>query len=64
MWCVSSGIKKEKPVKNKKRDISGKVVRSKFLRPNVSIVYTAGRANNQLIRPKPKEADKALIGSN
>ena len=59
---VSSGMKKEKPVKKRKIDISGKVVRSRFRRPKVSIVYTAGIANSQFIKPKPREAAKAEMG--
>ena len=38
------GIQKEKPVKSRKSDINGKVVRRRLRRPKVSIVYTAGMA--------------------
>jgi hypothetical protein len=49
-------MKKADPVKNRKNDMSGKVVNSKFRRPNVSIVYTAGSAKTQLIIPAPSDA--------
>lgn len=39
-----SGMKKLNPVKRRQIPIRGKVVRSRFLRPNVSIVLTAGMA--------------------
>jgi hypothetical protein len=39
MWAVlSAGIQKEKPVKNMKSAMSGKVVRRRLRRPKVSIV--------------------------
>jgi len=39
MWAgESEGIQKEKPVKNRNRDMSGKVVRRRLRRPKVSIV--------------------------
>ena len=56
-----SGIQKLNPVKNKHSDINGKVVRRRFLRPNVSMVKTAGMAKRKLISPNPKDADNALI---
>lgn len=41
--------------------IRGKVVSSKFLRPNVSMVHMAGKAKTKLIAPKPNEASRAWI---
>jgi hypothetical protein len=38
----------------------GKVKMSRFLRPNVSMVQTAGHAKMKLIRPKPKLAKRAV----
>lgn len=42
----------------------GKVTKSKFLRPNVSIVYKAGRANNQFTIPVPKDTSSAWVSLN
>jgi|SRR5712664_3635584 hypothetical protein len=55
------GIQKLNPVKNKHRDMRGKVVRSRLRRPKVSMVYTAGMAKRKLITPQPREAPRALI---
>ena len=41
--------------------MSGKVVRRRLRLPKVSIVYTAGKAKSQLMRPKPKEARSAWM---
>ena len=38
LLALTAGIKNENPVKNRKSDMSGKVVSSKFRRPKVSIV--------------------------
>ena len=41
--------------------ISGNVVKSRFRRPNVSIVFTAGSANKKLTAPNPKLARNAYV---
>lgn len=56
-----SGIQKLKPVKKRQSDIRGKVVKRRFLRPKVSIVYMAGMAKRKLMMPNPRDADRALI---
>ena len=52
---------KAKPVMSKKRDMRGKVTSRRLRRPNVSMVYTAGRAITKLRAPKPQEARSAWI---
>lgn len=53
-------MKKENPVKYSERPMSGKPNKSKFLRPKVSIVYTAGIAKSQLTIPVPIDTRRAL----
>jgi hypothetical protein len=57
-------MKKLNPVYNKERDMSGNVVRRRFRRPNVSIVYMAGIANKKLMIPKPRDAQRAETSLN
>ena len=58
---LSFGIQNAKPIMSRKIAISGKVVSSKFLRPNVSIVFTAGSANTKFTAPNPKLARNAWV---
>lgn len=60
----SAGIQKLKPVKRRNSDKKGYVVSRRLRRPKVSIVWIAGTAKTQLIRPKPSEALRAEIGEN
>jgi hypothetical protein len=46
---------------SKKSDMRGKVTSRRFLRPNVSMVYTAGSAIRKFNRPKPHDASRAWI---
>jgi hypothetical protein len=46
---------------SKKRDMRGNVTSKRLRRPNVSMVYTAGRAMTKLRAPKPQEARSAWI---
>jgi hypothetical protein len=50
-----------KPVMSRKSDMRGNVISRRFLRPNVSMVYTAGRAMTKFRAPKPQEASRAWI---
>ena len=50
-----------KPVMSKKSDMRGNVKRRRFLRPNVSMVYTAGSAMTKFRAPKPHDASRAWI---
>ncbi|KAL1606709.1 hypothetical protein SLS60_004116 [Paraconiothyrium brasiliense] len=56
---VVDGIQKEKPVKSKKKAMSGKVLKRRLRRPKVSIVYKAGIAKRKLMTPNPREAASA-----
>ena len=47
---LDCGIQNENPVMSRNTAISGKVVRSRFLRPNVSMVFMAGKANTKLTK--------------
>jgi hypothetical protein len=58
---ASTKTHKAKPVMSKKRDMRGNVTSKRLRRPNVSIVYTAGRAMTKLRAPKPQEARSAWI---
>lgn len=60
------GMRFNKKVRSMHNAISGNVNRSKFRRPKVSIVRTAGSANKKLIIPKPilpRSAIRMLLGS-
>jgi hypothetical protein len=46
---------------SKKSDMRGNVVSRRFLRPKVSMVYTAGRAMTKFRAPNPQEASRAWI---
>ena len=50
-----------KPVMSKNNDMRGNVTSRRFLRPNVSMVYTAGSAMTKFRAPKPQEASRAWI---
>jgi hypothetical protein len=50
-----------KPVMSKNSDMRGNVTSRRFLRPNVSMVYTAGSAITKLSAPKPHDASRAWI---
>ena len=55
------GTHNAKPVMSKNNDMRGNVRRSRFLRPNVSMVYTAGSAITKFRAPKPHDASRAWI---
>ena len=46
---------------SKKSDMRGNVISRRFLRPNVSMVYTAGSAMTKFRAPKPHDASRAWI---
>jgi len=50
-----------KPVISKNTDMRGNVTSRRFLRPNVSMVYTAGSAMRKFRAPKPQDARRAWI---
>lgn len=59
-------MRSSKKVRSMHNAISGNVNRSKFRRPKVSIVRTAGSANTKLIIPKPilpRSAVRMPLGS-
>ena len=58
---ASTKTYKAKPVMSKKRDMRGNVTSKRLRRPNVSMVYTAGRAMTKLRAPKPQDAKSAWI---
>ena len=53
-------MKKDIPVKRRKKPMSGKVVSNRLRRPKVSMVLTAGIANSQLTTPVPSDTANAL----
>lgn len=55
-----SGAQKENPVHSRHNPIKGNVVKRRFRRPKVSMVYIAGIANNQFVTPVPKETNSAF----
>jgi hypothetical protein len=58
---IKAGTYNAKPVISKKRDMRGNVTSRRFLRPNVSMVYTAGSAMTKFRAPKPHDARRAWI---
>lgn len=56
----SSGMRKHSPAARRHQAMLGNVVRSKLRRPNVSMVYTAGKAKMNKTIPKPIDASKLL----
>ena len=53
-------IREQRPTANILHAMFGKVNKSKALRPKVSIVQMAGKANMKLMSPNPQDAQKAL----
>ena len=57
----STGSRKQHPAATMHHAMLGNVARSRFRRPNVSIVQIAGNANRKLISPKPQDARRVAF---
>ena len=55
------GMREHRPTARRLHAMFGNVNSSKLLRPYVSMVQIAGQAKIKLIRPKPNEANKAVL---
>jgi hypothetical protein len=62
-WALEElGISEQRPTAKRLHAMFGNVNSNKLRRPYVSIVQIAGQAKMKLIRPKPNEANRAVLG--
>jgi hypothetical protein len=60
---IRDSMKKDMPVQSNVSERKGKVKRSKFRRPHLSIVKRAGMAKRKLRMPVPMDTSSAVLRS-